>query len=135
MPRICKQNKWKAPVYDQEVFAYRNRRDLECKPAHMRMLWNCGYIDCQTPGNGILPVEARNAICTQTQISFNGAKSLATAVVESIQYKCIANMKAILYWHEQTQLPLHMRNKPGVATFPERYPGIWKQITQVYDGM
>ena len=45
MPKDCKQNPKMTPVYDLKAFGYRNRRNIECVPADIELLWNCGIHD------------------------------------------------------------------------------------------
>lgn len=53
MPKDCKLNSKQEPVYNPESFAYRNRRNIECYPEHILMLWHCADVSKLLPNIGL----------------------------------------------------------------------------------
>lgn len=60
MPLDCKQNNGQCPPYDKFSYAYRNRRDIECKPSHLILCFNAGYKIRPTTQMGIMALESSN---------------------------------------------------------------------------
>ena len=133
MPLDCKQGKI-APVYDWKSFGYRNRRDIECLPEHIRLVWNGSDVTRPSPQMGIMGLESRNKILNQFHFRI-GQQKLATAILNSSLFVIHNHWITLNYWKEQHAKPEKERAQPEYHTWIEKFPQEFKELEDTLNDM
>ncbi len=133
MPLDCKNikhNKYQAPPYDAQSYAYRNRRDIECTPKRLMMLYNCGSITRPSTHSGIMGLEKQNNTLNRFDFAL-GTHGIVKASTNAEVFVCANNIDAYQYWKRETGKPKRKRIQPQYPTFVEMYPDVFQQIAYI----
>lgn len=120
MPADCKKNKLQTPVYDIKSFGYRNRRNIETKPEHLQLLWNCGKTKRPPTQLGIMALEGRNNILNTWNFKLQ-KQGVGKGVCRAEMFDLNNTAVTLAYWIKQTSLPRDKRAQPGYPTHFELF--------------
>ena len=133
MPLDCKQGTL-APVYNWKSFGYRNRRDIECLPEHIKLVWNGSNVERPSPQMGIMGLESRNKILNQFNFRI-GQQKMSTAILNGALFVMHNHYITLQYWKEEHAKPKPQRKQPEYHTWIDKFPHEFKQLNDALNNM
>ena len=131
-PLDCKHNL--KPVYDPKSYAYRNRRDIECKPSHLQIVWNGSDVERPSTHMGMMGLEQRNNILNQFRFKL-GHQNFSSALLNGALFVIHNHWLTNQYWKTEHKLPKHKRRQPQYHTWIEKFPLQFKQLDIALNNM
>ncbi len=130
MPKDCKRNRYLLPVYDRYSFGYCNRRDIDCNPEHIQLIWNCGTLQRPCTHEGIMALESKNTLLNQWKWKL-GSQGIVKAYLNSFLFLLNSHVITNNYWKTETDKEISKRQQSGYQTWIEMYPDQFDRIERI----